>query len=184
VAATKDRTGRTKSGSPLGPAWIQVALCNQLAEGKITRTRLAEMYGVSIPSISSFAKKHAERIEALRQDASRAVAEIWIADKAARLTVLRDVIESLAAAAPRRGLVDRVTDLPWESEGVDPIELRDQVLREITEDLPDEKLIKRLMEALKQAAEELGQLPTRMTVQTTGSTVNYNIEGVDMDALR
>lgn len=47
---------------------------------------------------------------------------------------------------------------------------------------PDRLKIKHA--ALKQVAEELGQLPSRMAVNVNTAPVTYKIEGVDMDKLR
>lgn len=187
-------TGRTRETSPLGKPWIVTALCNQLAEGRIPRTRLAEQYGVAGASITAFAKRHAERIEALKADASAAVRDVWVADKAARLEMLRELIERLAPATERSGLAERVEELPvWEKAthpdtgGLSPdevIDLKRQVMDEILLDVIDEKLTKRLMEALRQVADELGDLPARTAVQSSGVTVNYTIEGIDPESLR
>lgn len=63
-------------------------------------------------------------------------------------------------------------------------------LAELEQDVDDigtttnHELLKVKHNALKQAAEELGQLPSRFSVQVNNQPVTYKIEGVDMDALR
>ena len=51
-------------------------------------------------------------------------------------------------------------------------------------DDPDPDLLKIKHAAMKQAAEELGQLPSRMGVSVQAATVSFQIEGVDLETLR
>ncbi len=51
-------------------------------------------------------------------------------------------------------------------------------------DDPDPDLLKIKHAAMKQAAEELGQLPSRMGVSVQAATVTFQIDGIDLETLR
>ena len=122
------RGGNSNRSSPLeGFPWVRRQLILDLALDTQTHEKLAEKYGVSRYSITSFKKRHAVDIDTARVEAEEEFAGILITKKENRLAVYQDQIEQ----AIHRG---------------------------------DHKLIARL---LRQVAEEMGHLPSR--VQLTGS---------------
>jgi len=131
----------------------------------VTYTEIAKRYNVTQAAISQFAKKHADEIAAVAKDADDQFAGLLIADKAHRLALLQEIVEKAGVPAPKVTNAGRVA---YDDEGnmITEIDVRAQ------------------MQALKQAAEELGQLPTR--VQLTGTmdtTTTYRIVNVTDDDL-
>lgn len=125
-----------------------------LADGATNRA-IAEKYGCNPSSVSAFRARHGRSIAALREDAEAAAdAEdgLWIASRVDRLGVLQDAVERLLEVA------DRCDD----------------------DALPE--LVRTSISALHEAAEQLGQLPSRTMVAST-TVVNYRFDGVDLDAL-
>lgn len=128
-----------------------LALVQELALGVASERELAEQFGVSGPAIHQFKRSHAEQIRATRLDIENEFTALWIASKAARLAELQDDIERINDA------LDTVAP----------------------EQRP--RLYAAKLAALRQAAEELGQLSPKAV--SVGTTVRYEIVGVDMDAL-
>ncbi len=128
---------------------------------------IAEKYGVTPGAITQFADRYADEIAAVRADMDNEFAGILIAQKATRLAMYEEIAERALEPTPKidnkgNQVVDRATgELVYEFDG----RLAAQVA--------------------KQAAEEMGQLPTR--VQVTGdmnTTTKYIVEGVDPGALQ
>jgi hypothetical protein len=129
-----------------------LALVRELALGVASERELAEQFGVSGPAIHQFKRTHAEQIESARLDIENEFSVLWIANKAARLAELQEDVEQINEA------LDQVT----------------------TTARPRLYAAKRA--ALRQAAEELGQLAPKSV--NVGTTVCYEIVGVDLDQLR
>jgi hypothetical protein len=150
------------SRGALERAHVRTALIRDLATGGHTRRQLAARYGVAHPSIVEFAQRHADEVTALRARLAEIVdntfAHLWIADK-----------------------VSRVAEYQQDAEDADAI-LADAEAIHAGVQWAETKRIK--AQALRAVAEELGQLPSRHTLQHEGGvSVRYVIEGVDMDAL-
>ena len=142
-----------------------------LALSGVTQKALAEKYGVAESSMSEFASKHAEAIAAVRADADNEFAGILIAQKAARLEALQEIAEIAMTPVPKVSVKGDAAH--WINPETGQIETVMEV---------DGRLA---AQAMKQAAEEMGQLPTR--VQISGGLdvkTNYTIEGVSPDELR
>lgn len=149
---------RSRKGerAPLERPWRRVQLIQELARNDRTQKALADKYGVSQASVSAFKDRHRERIEEVRQDLENEFAGMWIADKRKRLEVLMSDVELI-------------------EEFLGDIAMWD-------EDSPQFLRLKK--EILKQAADELGQIPQRVNVNVGGRKVTYVIEGVDMEDLK
>lgn len=146
-------------------------IIRELAAQEVNQSALAIKYGVSTSAITQFKQRHAEEIAAVRADMDNEFAGILIANKAARLAALVDLYEAATTPTPKISVkgdvVRRMNPETGEFEEVMEIDAR------------------AAMQALKQAAEEMGQLPTR--VQVSGGMdirTNYTIEGVSPDDLR
>lgn len=145
-----------KAGS-LGRGHVKTELIRFLATGEETYTSLAARYGVSQPSISAFAKRHAERIADVAAKLDDEFAGLWIAEKRARIGELQEQ-------------VDRVTELVTDPE---------QAARAGVGAAEMERVIQT---ALRAVSEELGQLPSRTQVQHSGQ-LEIIVAGVDTSAL-
>lgn len=131
---------------------VKVRLIHDLALDAWTERLLAEQYGVSQPTVHEFKERHAYQIAAAREDIENHLAGLWIADKLNRLAELEDDVERI-----------------------------NEVL-ESTKPADRPRLYLAKHRALRNAAEELGQLAPRAV--SVGTTVRYEIVGVDMDQLR
>jgi len=126
-------------------------LCHHLAKEDIPVTRLAELYGVTDQAIRDFRKRHAKKIEAIREafvaGLDTRLVGLWIADQGNRIAAYQDDVD----------LIDHhlAESLDKESGG----------------------LLRIKHSALKSVAEELGALPTRATVDHSGNVeVKYVVE--------
>jgi hypothetical protein len=145
-------------------------IVRELAFGEFTQQALADKYEVSQPAIAKFKARHADEIEAVRADAEDEFAGILIAQKAARLASLAEIHEKAMKPVPKVGNNGKVV------ERINPETGERETLQEW-----DGRLA---AQVLKQAAEEMGQLPTR--VQVSGdmqTTTTYRIENVSNDDL-
>lgn len=147
---------------PLRRRKLQLAI----AHGGHTQGQLAEQYGVTQPAISQFASRHAETIQAIRDDASNEFAGLALAEKHNRIAALVDLYEQSLVSTPKITNKGTVVIDPETGEFV----------REI-----DGRLA---AQVIKQIAEELGQLPNRLTVAgEIGVRTNYTVAGVDPKGL-
>jgi hypothetical protein len=132
---------------------VRLALARDLAAMTSTQTELAAKYGVSQPAISQFIDREQDLIVAIRADMGNELAGLWVAAKAARVAEYERDIEHLnGALGDAEG-----------SDGAPPA--------------PDLLSVKH--RALRAVAEELGQLPARMTVKVEGE-IRTVIEGIDI----
>lgn len=141
---------------------MRVQLLRALATGEQTQTALAVEYGVAQPSISLFATRHADEINAIRVKLEDEWAGLWVAQKRARLAVYQENIERIHAAL----------DKFWESYNGTPTS-------DTLED--DGKLTTVQAKLLRQVAEEVGDL--RTDVNLSGKLLHHIVEGVNVDDL-
>lgn len=143
----------------------------ELALGEMTQRQLAEKYECSEPAITLFKRRHAEAIAAVKADAANEFAGILIAQKAARLAAYEELAEIAMVPVPRVTPAGKVVQRVNPDTGM---------LEEVME--VDGRLAAQVM---KQAAEEMGQLPTRLQVSgEVGVRTNYTVDGVSPDDLR
>lgn len=152
--------------------WVRRQLIVALAHGGKTQTQLAELHGVTQPSVSEFAARHRAEIEQVRQDSENEFAGIAIADKQNRLTTYLDMLETALKPVPKtNGKGEIVYGLPDESGERHPImEIDAGVAQKI----------------LRNVAEELGHLPNRVTLggEVGVTHTNYTVNGVEPENLR
>lgn len=145
---------------PLERGWVKQKLIRELAEGLKTQEQLAEEYGTTRVSVSTFKKRHLTAIQEQASDFENEFKSLWIARKAARLAELQDDIEELT----------------------DKFQLDGDAFHEDKKAALDAVKIKH--NALLQAAKELGQIPSSAGVQIETKRVTFRIPGVDLEQLR
>lgn len=134
----------------------------------MSQGELAKKYGVVQSSISEFAERHAATIQQIRDNAADEFAGLAIAKKAARLEVYRELLDAAMTPVPKMAGGAVVID-PESEEGAIVYEIDAGVAAKV----------------LRQVAEELGELPNRVTLGgEVGVTTNYKINGLDPSALQ
>lgn len=155
TGAARARTRTQKAPKPvLASIQATADACRMLAGGATNRT-VAEHFDMDPSTVSKFRARNGAKIAELRQklaDAAAAEDGLWIASRIDRLGVLQDAVEQLFEVA------DRCAD----------------------DALPE--LVRTTITALHEAAEQLGQLPSRTVVAST-TVVNYRFDGVELDQL-
>lgn len=150
---SSERLPRAPIARKLSKPWIRLKLIREIALSGKTERQLAEEYGCAPSSINEFKKRHAERINAVREDASNEFAGMWAAEKRNRVEVLQGHVEHIG----------------------EMIENGDS-----TEDTT--ALVKTVQAGLKQIAEEMGQLTARVAVQgEVGAKVTHEVVGVEIE---
>lgn len=143
-------------------------LQQDLAHGGMSQTKLAEKYGVSQSSISEFAARHAATIQQIRDDAANEFAGLAIAKKAARLEVYRELLDKAMQPIPK--VAGKDADYVRDEDGNVVYEIDAGVAAKV----------------LRQVAEELGELPNRVTLSggLDMTHTNYTVNGVSPEALK
>lgn len=158
-------------------------MISMLARG-VTQSEVAEHFGLHPSTVNQFAKRWQPDIEARRELVEESMADIWIADKRARVIAYADDVERIDELL---GDIDLGEALEaWAAAKADgDQELEAQLLDRIAGSaVGDYALLIHKHRALKSVAEELGQLPNRQTIEHQGAIATYRVEGVDMEALR
>jgi len=140
-------------------------LVRELALGEENQTQLAEKYDVDPSAISRFAKRNAEEIAAVRADADNEFAGLLIVQKAYRLGTLEQLLREAMRPTTKVAPSGRVA---YDENG--------NAIKEIQGDLASK--------LLKQAAEEMGQLPNRVTLDGRVDVhTSYTVVGVEPEDL-
>lgn len=141
-------------------------LIRELALSDMRQSELARKYDVTEGAITQFKHKHAEAIAAVRADADNEFAGILIAQKAARLAAYEE--QHRLAMQPTPKITNKGTVV------VDPN----------TGEYVYEVNLSAAATMLKNAAEEMGQLPNRVTLDgEMGVAVKYSVNGVESSDL-
>lgn len=139
-------------------------IIRELALGDMTQRALAEKYDVSDAAITKFKQRNADAIAAVRADAEDEFAGLLIAQKVRRVAAYEDILRS--ALAPKPKITNKGTYVIDPSTG--------EYVYEIDAGAA--------MTALKNVAEEMGQLVNRQSI--TGdmqTTTTYRVEGINPD---
>lgn len=171
-------TQRPKNKAPLeGNPRVRLGLIRELAQA-LQPSALARKYEVTPAAIAQFAKRHEDEIAAAREDLTNAFHGNWLADKEARVAeYLRDI-----------ELMNTLIEELVTARTVELVRLRgtqdDDATHELVEVQDVTPAVARALRAkhraLHQAAEELGQLPSRVQVNIGGRRVEHIIKGVDI----
>lgn len=147
--------------------WVRRAIMVQLATGNKTQAAIAREYGCAESSLTEFKQRHADEIEAIRENAMDEFTGIAIAQKAARLEAYEDILKKCMTPTPKMAGKEYVHDPSKGNELVYEIDANAAV------------------KVLRQVAEELGHLPSRI-VLAGGLEVktNYTLNGVDPENLK
>lgn len=141
---------------PLSRPGVRSRLIGELAHGEATERQLAADYGVAPSAVSAFKKRHAEAIERRKRDLAGALDDLWISRKHDRVSAYQQDVTlidqelDVELAKPRTVIADPDSGQVVEVGG------------------PDARVLERLTRAkhraLRAVAEELGQLPNRITL--------------------
>lgn len=129
-----------------------------LAQGELTQDEIAERYGVNQPAVSEFNRRHAHEILALREHLEDEMRAVRTTDKITRAAYYHSQVE----------LSQHFLDEYEESGG------------KLTQGVSE--MIRTQQAALRALADELGQIPTKVTVASE-ATVTHIVEGVNLDNL-
>lgn len=159
------KPGRSKLGGLNHRQIVRLLAAQELSLGQI-----AERYNCTPQAVGQFRDRNAEEIAAVRANMDNEFAGLAIASKVNRVALLQEIAEKALQPVPKisaNGKVTYVTNEDGESEMVMEVDVR------------------AAMAALKQVAEELGQLVAR--TQMTGdmqTTTTYRIESVNVEDLK
>jgi hypothetical protein len=148
----------------LETGWRKFQLIRLLAEGEITRAKMAKQYGVSSRAITDFARRHAVDIAEAKRFIQDELAALWVSKKANRVAEYQQMIDDLGAELDCK--------LRPGGEYVPPEErigLRDRDLRDV---------IKTRATLLRDVAEQLGQLPQRSNDTNDSVSLIHQLVGV------
>jgi hypothetical protein len=153
---------------------VRTELVRLLASGEHTNTALAERFGVAQPSIVEFKHRHAASIARQRERLDDLYAGITYADKVARVAELSDQVEYVAD----------LMEAELEDDEAEFDEPRTGKPRKAGVNVSTAELLRTVQTALRNIAEEKGELPSRQTVQHEGGvSVRYEIVGVQLEDL-
>lgn len=149
--------------------FVAPKLIRELALGSQTQSQLAEKYDVTPAAITYFKQRNADAIEAIRKDSNDEFAGILIVQKAHRLGLLEQLIQKALEPQPKVSASGRVAYVEKDDGSTEMVE---------------EIALDSAARMIKQVAEELGQLPNRLTLSGDVNVhTSYRVEGVDTDDL-
>lgn len=156
--------------------WRKQWLLGKLARSEGTHADLAQALGVVPSAVGMFSRRHAAEVEAMREALAQQLTGLWIADKLSRLAEMQTDVEDINDIIGAK--IEQASERP-----VNPLEPGEERADKpsATEDLP--VWLRTKLAILRGAAEELGQIPNKVTMQVGGSIVTYKIDGVDLDKI-
>lgn len=141
-----------------------------IVAGEQGSTALARRFGVTTQSMFEFKQRHADEIAAALAAAAAELREQWVAVKAERIEAMA---ANLALIDERLSAVTAAMAAATGEEPAAPPSNEDMLA-----------LIREHRALLRAVAEELGQIPNKITAQVEGrGVITYRIEGVDLDAI-
>jgi hypothetical protein len=123
-----------------------------LAQGTSKR-EVAESVGCAVTTVDEVERRYSRAIEQLRIHMQAQFGHLWIAQQEARLHMYQQDIDDI-----------------------------NDDLRASADSEEKARLMRVKHTALRQAAEELGQLPGRIAVHVESAQVTYRLEGIDIEA--
>lgn len=165
------RPGGEVGGSPLGRRRNHALAVKMLAEGR-TQVEVAQACGVTQPSVSDFARRNADEIQRVRDNANAQLSALWIADQAARMEVFKDAAEKLIELME--------ADLPPKFD-VKGMRLTDDQGRPVLDAAGRIEAARELRQTLRSVADELGQSKPKLDLD--GQSLRIEIVGVNLDAV-
>jgi hypothetical protein len=163
-------TGSTRSERGKLGGLKRLQVMRELAAGGQSQEAIAAKHGVTQGAVSQFAKKYAVEIQEIRENMADEFAGLWITKKHNRLAMYEEIAAQALKPTPKVTPAGKLITV------INPETHEPEVVMEIDG--------RAALAAGKQAAEELGQLATR--VQLGGelaTTTTYKIEGVQPEDL-
>lgn len=155
---------RSKLENPL----TRRALIIELATSGLSQAELSRRHNVSECALSKFKNRHLAEIEAVRRDQDKEYAGLLIVEKANRLDVYEQLLQTAMTPTPKVA-------------GKDGDAVRDPITQEYVYEI-DAGTATRV---LKQVAEELGHLPNRVTLAGgLDIKTEHTVNGVDVEKLK
>jgi hypothetical protein len=155
------RTDRGKLGG-----LMRGQIIRELAVGDMNQAELARKYDVTEGAITQFKQRNADAIAEVRANAEDEFAGLLIANKARRIAAYEDILRKAMQPTPK---VDNKGGQVRDPETGEPVY---------------EFNASAAMTALKNVAEEMGQLASRIQLQgDLTTTTTYKIAGVDPEDL-
>jgi Cu/Zn superoxide dismutase len=154
TGSRKTPAGQHSPKGPLERGRVRLMLIDELAGKTSTNVALGKKYGVSTTAITNFGKRHAAEIAEVREKAAEEFRGLWIAEKRNRLAEYQQDAEDVETALAA-GI------------NTDPSTLYGAKHR-----------------ALRNTAEELGQLPNKPGAIDVSAKVTYEVSGVDLNDLK
>lgn len=144
---------------------VKRQLIRELAHGEMKQSELAEKYDVDPSSITLFKKRNRVEIEAVRKDMDDEFAGLLITQKAMRLSAYEQIFARAMTEVTKIAANGRIA---YDENG--------NAIKEFSGDLA--------AKVLKQAAEEMGQLPNRVSLSGNVDVhTTYTVQGVDPEEL-
>lgn len=159
----------------------RLQLIHDIARGEVKAMTLCREHGLSMKEFNAFKRKYQRDIATVKADLEAEFAGLWISRKRDRLAETQDVAER---AQEQLTAYTRIVDLLDEAIA-DPANASDEILA-VAKSLmgsrdnlrsPASDLMKVMLKALRQAAEEMGDLKTDTNL--TISTLRSEIVGID-----
>jgi hypothetical protein len=163
-------TGSTRADRGKLGGLKRLEVMRALALGEESQSQIAERYGVSQPAIAQFKARYAAEIQEIRENMADEFAGLWITKKHNRLAMYEEIAAKALKPTPKVTPAGKLITV------INPETHEPEVVMEIDG--------RAALAAGKQAAEELGQLATR--VQLGGelaTTTTYKIEGIQPEDL-
>ena len=166
--------GRTRAHGKLERGWRKQWLLGKLARSEGTQQALAQALEVSKGAVGQFSRRHQEEIERMRAELAEQINGLWITNKLNRLAEMQTDVEDINAI-----VLDKLNAAtPTPENPLEPGE-GGKVQAGATDDLP--AWLRTKLSILRGAAEELGQIPNKVTMQVGGSIVTYKLDGADIN---
>lgn len=159
---------------------VRHALIRDIVDAKMNTRALCDKYGCTADGLASFKRRHRDTIETVKANLENKLAGLWIADKWQRVASYQTTVEIAddEIAKAREGRLSTLGRV----RGDDDVEYQVELVTDISDVIG--RLERARHRALRSAAEELGQLPSRVALMfDDAKKVKHLIEGVDLDKL-
>jgi hypothetical protein len=159
----------------------RIRLIHHIAQGEMKPGQLCTMYDLSMKALRDFTKDNEYEIGLVRQDNENEFAGMWITSKRNRLAETEEVVNRANTQLEAWDeLIAQIEDAIRDPENAHPRwVMAARALMGGRGDVrsPAPELMKVVLKALRQGAEELGDLKQDVSLHATH--LNYTIEGVD-----
>ncbi len=156
-------------------------LIHEIAQDETKPRELASRYGLTQAELRAFKRDNAYEVALVRVDHENEFAGLWITKKRDRLAETQDVVErAQTQLAAWDELVEQLQDALRDPDNAPPSFVHAAMaLRGGRGDVrsPAPELMKVVLKALRQAAEEMGDLKQDMNLNVTG--VRHEIVGIE-----